>query len=171
MYHTSTLFYQNPQNHICICMSNLGGCQAGPGEHCDHNINHHKVDRFSSIVSRHNKLHEWPQPVPGVWSENLERRRNSLTDSIHDYSIISFKCLNREIVEMIYVYCEWKDLMKSFTSSVLMISFEMKSLMFRGVAGFASFPCRNFIHGGSSQGRLPCYIHRQGCHSVLLCNG
>lgn len=41
-----------------------------------------------------------------------------------------------------------------------MISFEMKSRMFRGVDGFASFVCRNFIHGGSSLGSFPCLINK-----------
>lgn len=42
-----------------------------------------------------------------------------------------------------------------------MISFEMKSLIFRGVAGFDSFTCRNFIHGGSSPGMFPCFINKE----------
>lgn len=41
-----------------------------------------------------------------------------------------------------------------------MISFEMKSRMFSGVDGFASFVCRNFIHGGSSLGSFPCLINK-----------
>lgn len=53
------------------------------------------------------------------------------------------------------------SLLKPFTSSVLIISFEMNSLIFKGVAGFASFPCRNFIHGGSSLGTFPCVSSKQ----------
>lgn len=45
--------------------------------------------------------------------------------------------------------------MGGLTSSVLIISFAMKSRIFSGVAGFANFPCRNFIQGGSSLGTLP----------------
>lgn len=51
--------------------SNLGAGQVCPGEHCDHNIHHHKMNSLSSIVSRHNKLQEWPQQVFSIWSENL----------------------------------------------------------------------------------------------------
>lgn len=46
------------------------------------------------------------------------------------------------------------------TSSVLMMSLEMKSRMFRGVEGLASFVCRNFIQGGSSVATTPCLISR-----------
>lgn len=48
-----------------------------------------------------------------------------------------------------------------FTSSVLMISFEIKSRMLRCVAGFANFVHRYFIHGGSSPGVFPYFIKKQ----------
>lgn len=48
-----------------------------------------------------------------------------------------------------------------------MISFEIKSLMLRCVAGFANFVCRNFIHGGSSSGVFPCFIYKKMLEQII----
>lgn len=47
------------------------------------------------------------------------------------------------------------------TSSVLMMSLEIKSRMLRGVEGLDSFVCRNFIQGGSSVATAPCWNSRE----------
>lgn len=78
--------------------------------------------------------------------------------------LVKNDCLNPNIVNYISKLFPYNFAILSheeiFTSSVLMISFEMKSRMLRCVAGFASFVCRNFIHGGSSPGVFPCFIKK-----------
>lgn len=76
------------------------------------------------------------------------------------YSIIIFTCFLIQRLNHLY--------RQTFTSSVLMMSFEMKSLIFRGVAGFDSLPCRNFIHGGSSLGTFPCFIKKYSTLNDIL---
>lgn len=55
---------------------------------------------------------------------------------------------------------------ETFTSSVLMINFEINSRMLRCVAGFVNFVWRYFIHGGRSSGVFPCFINKND--NVLL---
>lgn len=42
------------------------------------------------------------------------------------------------------------------TSSVLIMSLAMNKRTLSAVEGFPSFPCKNFIQGGNSEGVLPC---------------
>ena len=93
---------------------NLGTGQTCPREHCDHDIHHHEMDPLSSIVSRDNELQERPQPVLGIWSKHLRRRKvqkvNVQGDMVSSYLFVKSCMVTESIWNHSPPLCWWAAL-------------------------------------------------------------